>query len=278
LIPPPPALYQGYGSQQTGAQIGGVTTTVPRSQTGAQQAGFGPGSIEDNYGAGASADTSANGAPAAPPTDWADVYFGSYGLPADLRGQIEALGQKYGTSNPDVFYQSALNTIRGSDWYKATYPGFAEGVRAGLFTDESGYRQYVNALNQVYRQYQGRDVTGSEAAAALASGANPQLIANQFQGDAIAQTNANDWQYLAGNFGDAGTGQLSAGELKAGGREQAGIDTPLGQLVQKRLQVAAQRAQKIFSGTLATSSLNLGPQGLNSPGLVGRSGGVDVAS
>lgn len=210
-------------------------------------------------GGGAGGDTTAD-------IDWAQVFFGNYGLPADLIAQIEALGKKYGTTNPDVFLQAAQNLIRASDWFKTTYPGFASGVTAGLFTDETGYRGYVNQLNQVYQQYLGRAVSGDETAAALAQGATPGLIGNQFQGDAITKTNSGQWQYLTGAFDENGV--LTSAEQTAYGREQAGIDTPLGQMVQKRVQQAIGRASALFGGTLAPPSLSLGASGrLTAPSL-----------
>lgn len=210
-----------------------------------------------------------------PDVDWAQVYFGQYGLPSDIVSQIESLGKQYGTTNPDVFMQSAQNLIRGSDWFKVTYPGFSAGVTAGLFTDETGYRGYVNSLNSVYQQYLGRAVSGDETAAALAQGASPTLIGNQFQGDAIAKTNANDWNYLTGAFD---TGPLSAAEQTAGGREQAGIDTSLGQMVQKRIAQAQQRASTLFGGRLATTSLGQSAGGrLVAPSL-GTGSTPDIAS
>lgn len=231
-------------------------------------AGF--GEYESGLGGGPKTPT-----PDAPQIDWAKVYFGSYNLPGDLISQIEQLGKQYGTTNPDVFYNSALNVVRGSDWFKTTYPGFAAGVTAGMFTDETGYRSYVNQLNNVYQQYLGRHVSGDEAAAALGQGATPDLIGRQFQGDAIARTNAPEWQYLSGAFDE--TGALTAAERTAYGREQAGIDSPLGQMVQKRVQQAMGRAQSLFGGKLATTSLSLGASGrLTAPSL--GSGTPDIAA
>lgn len=271
-LPAPPLLDSRFPKMSAGAQArAGITSggAVPGA-INLGSAGFGSAEEPPGGGAGGSASTGA----ASPEVDWANVYFGQYGLPSDLINQIEALGKQYGTTNPDVFMQSAQNLIRGSDWFKATYPGFAAGVTAGLFTDETGYRGYVNALNQVYQQYTGRAVGGGEVAAALSQGASPTLIGNQFQGDTIAKTNANEWQYMTGAFD---TGQLSDAEKSALGREQAGIDTPLGQMVQKRVQLAMGRAQSLFGGRLAGSSLSIANGRLVSPSLGGGST-PDIAS
>jgi hypothetical protein len=207
--------------------------------------------------------------------DWAQVYFGSYNLPPDLVAQIEALGQQYGTTNPDVFFAQAQNLIRQSDWFQQNYPGFSSGVTAGLFTDESAYRGYVNSLNQIYQQYLGRAVSGDEVSAALAQGLSPDLIARQFQGDVIAKVQAPQWNYLSGAFADK---PVTGAERQAYGREQAGIDTPLGQMVQQRIQQATARAQALFSGTLSTPSLSLTQGRLSAPSLGPGAGNADVGA
>lgn len=217
----------------------------------------------------------AAGGGAPPSIDWADVYFGGFGLPADLKNQIMQLGQKYGTTNPDVFFQSAQNLIRQSKWFTTTFPGFQAGVRAGLFTDETGYRGYLNQLNQIYKQYAGRDVTGSEVEGALTEGVSPDLVGRRFAADAYLKANQNDIQYLTGAFDNAA---LTPEELQAYGREQAGIDTALGQQVAARLDLAKQRFQGIFQGRLATPGLQLSSNGLSAPGLLGNRQQPDVAA
>lgn len=207
--------------------------------------------------------------------DWADVYFGAFNLPADLRAKIIQLGQKYGTTNPDVFFQSAQSLIRASDWFKTTFPGFDAGQRAGIISSEADYRNYLNQLNQHYKQYAGRDVTGAEVAAALGEGVSPDIVGRRFEADAYLKANTNDIQYLAGAFD---TGQLSGGELTAYGREQAGIDSPIGQQVARRLDQAKQRFQTIFQGRLATPGLTQGASGLSAPGLSGTRTTSDVGA
>ena len=280
VAPPPPLHYTPPGAiagvrpGTPGYEDATYPTTVTTGSSAGQPApgaAPAPGASAPS-GGGSGGDT---GGDTGPPIDWAQVYFGNYGLPSDLISQIEALGKQYGTTNPDVFMQSAQNLIRGSDWFKTTYPGFAAGVTAGLYTDETGYRGYLNQLNQVYQQYLGRSVSGTETAAALAGGASPTLIANQFQGDTIANVNANQWNYVTGAFDAAGP--LTAAERTAAGREQAGIDTPLGQMVQQRLQQAQQRLQTIFGGSLANPSLSLANGRLAAPGLAaGRGTGANA--
>jgi hypothetical protein len=260
IAPPPPI---SYNDPVQSPYAPGATPLPAGSPTP-----YGPAPGPDTGGGGGSGGGGGGDATSPPPEiDWAKVYFGQYNLPADLIAQIEALGKQYGTTNPDVFYNSALNAVRGSQWFATTYPGFAAGVRAGLFADETGYRGYVNDLNSIYQQYLGRSVSGDETSAALSSGYAPSLIGRQFQGDAIARTNAPEWAYVSGAFDE--TGALTDAEKTALGREQAGVDTPLGQLVQKRVQLAMGRASALFGGTLATPSLSLTNGRLSAPSLGG---------
>lgn len=233
--------------------------------------GTGPGGTGAPDGAGGGG----GGGDGAPDIDWASVYFGSYGLPADLINQINELGKKYGTSNPDVFFQSAQNTIRGSDWFKTTYPGFFAGVKAGIFQNEQGYRDYVNNLNGVYKQYTGKVVSSGDVEAALNEGVSTDIVGRRFAGQAYVNANRNDIQYVEGAFD---TGQLSESELKAYGQEQAGIDTPLGQQLQRRLNLAQQRLKTVFSGSLATPNLSVGANGLQATSLLGNRASTDVGA
>ena len=172
------------------------------------------------------------------------------------------------------------NYLRGTTWFQNTFPGFNQGLTAGLFTDETGYRSYVNELNQSTQQYLGRAVTSNEVVTALGQGRSSQMYANYLQGAAYTQTLAPEAQYEAGAF--TAEGRLSQADLTAYGNEKAGIDTAQGQAITQRLQLANQKMQKIFQGTLATPSLTLGPQGLYSPDLQGakqgRGGTPDIGA
>ena len=219
-------------------------------------------------------------APTGPPIDWASIYWGSLGLTPDLIAQINKIFGLY--PDQSIAFQVAQNYLRGTDWYAKTFPGIAYGIRNGLFTDETGYRSYVNDLNNLYQQYNGRAVTGDEVANWLTQGRNVTYIGKAFQGNAIANTEAPDRQYEAGAF--TPEGQLSQAQLQAYGQEQAGIDTPLGQQITQRLQQAQQRMSKLFQGSLATPNFTLGPQGLYAPSIqgsresLGKGGGPDIGA
>ena len=216
-----------------------------------------------------------------PFVDWASFFWGSLGLPQDLINQIDnALA---GVTDASLALAIGTNLMRSSSWYAQTYPGINYGIRNGLFTDETGYRDYVNKLNQLYQQYYGRAVNTSEVTNYLQLGQEYSYVANLLQGQAIAQAEKPTLQYEAGAFDQQG--QLTAPELTAYGNEKAGIDTVLGQQVTNRIQLATQRMQKIFQGTIATPQLSLGPQGLYAPSLQGakntnstRSGSPDIAA
>lgn len=156
--------------------------------------------------------------------------------------------------------QRAIAYIRSTTWWAQTYPGFNDGFSKGLYQDERGYRSLLNDYNQVYHQYLGRDITGAEMAQYLAQGTNPNTVGNIFQGAAIQKANAPDWEYTTGAFDPQG--KLTAPEETAYGQELAGIDSPLGQAVMRRLQLAQKRLEAVFSGSAGSPNFGLGNTGL----------------
>ena len=206
--------------------------------------------------------------------DWYKAFFGQYNLPTDVQSQLMDILTKY-ASDPSTAQVLATQYLRSTPWYQTTFPGFSAGVSNGLFTDETGYRSYLNAVNQVYNQYLGRHVSGDEVSALLSEGASPTLVANRFQGQAYVQANSPEIQYLSGAFGN---GRLTTDQLTALGNENAGIDTAQGQIQQKMLAKAQQVLNKLQSGSLATPSLSLGNNGLTAPGLAGTKQTPDVAA
>lgn len=223
----------------------------------------------------ASADTSGGGVGGSSSefsADWYKAFFNQYNLPGNIQDQVVSLLKKY-ASDPTTAVALAQQYLRTTDWYQQTFPGFTEGVRAGLFTDETGYRGYLNAVNQNYNNYVGRHVSGDELKNLLTQGVDPNTVGKQLQGDAYVSANRNDIQYLAGNFGD---GRLSESDLQAEGRQVSGLDTAIGQKVDAALSKAKQRAASIFSGQLARAGQTLGPNGLQAPGLGGTRQTQDV--
>lgn len=215
-----------------------LTTASAPSAGAAGRAGIGVGGATDTDGFGSTspsgADTgspgyvpptsAANGDSAAAP-DWESV-LGDYGLPQNI---ITQLNQIWTTAGGDV--NSAITLaqayIRGTTWYTATYPGIQQGINAGLFTDEQGYRAYENQVDQIYQQYWGRAATLPELNARITSGQSVTQVANQFQAGAVL-----------GNISDPLKGLFTADELKAYADEQAGIDTGLGQQITQEANLA----------------------------------------
>jgi len=177
--------------------------------------------------------------------------LGIYGLPPDVAAKVNSIF----TTTTDVSQATALALayIRGTSWYDQVYPGIKEGIANGTVSNEADYRNYLNNANILSKQYLGRDISGSEIADYLKQGFNVDRIGRIFQGGAIAQTNGQDWRYVTGAFDE--NGPLSSDEQSALGQEQAGIDTALGQRVQRRLALAQQRLQGVFQGSLATTGL-----------------------
>jgi hypothetical protein len=185
------------------------------------------------------------------PTDYSSM-LGIYGLPPDVAAKV----QQIFSQATDVSQATALALayIRGTSWYAKTYPGIQEGLANGTVSNEADYRQYLNNVNILAKQYLGRDISGQELAGYLHQGFNVDRISRIFQGGAIAQTNGQDWRYATGAFDE--NGRLTGDEQAALGQEQAGIDTALGQRVQRRLALAQQRMQTVFGGSLATPGLS----------------------
>jgi hypothetical protein len=183
--------------------------------------------------------------------DWSS-YLGLYGLPADVLKEINAIFAKTPDINQAVVIAQAY--VRGTPWYGTTYPGIQEAMAKGIVRDEADYRAKMNDFNGLYRQYTNRDITGAEYADHLREGVDSTTVGRRFQGAAIADTYGQDWNYYEGNFGE---GRLTGDEQTALGRQQAGLDSPLGLKVQRRLQMAQERVQKVFSGQLAQGQLSL---------------------
>lgn len=174
-------------------------------------------------------------------------------LPPAVLSRVQAYFTNPNLSSTDAATY-ALQFIRTTPWYAQTYPGIQEGISNGLFTDETGYRAHLNQLNQLYQQYTGQSATPAQVTHSLTQGFTLGRIANGFQGNAYITANKNEIQATLGAFDQQGP--LTQPQLQALGKEQAGIDSPMGQILQRRLQLAQQRLQGAFKGTLANPSLS----------------------
>lgn len=197
------------------------------------------------------------------PTDWSSV-LGIYGMPPDIAAKV---GQIF-ADNPDVNQAIllALAYIRGTDWYKQTYPGIAAGMANGLVSNERDYRAYVNEVKQYYEQYLGRDPTADEITQYMTNGTSAAIVGKTLEGNAYAQAYKPDIEYYAGAFG---TGQLNQQQLDQYGQEKVGLGSQGGYALQNMIDQAIQRYKGAFAGNLAGPAPSLGPVGLAAPGLAG---------
>lgn len=212
------------------------------------------------------------------PTDWSSV-LGLAGLPADVMAGVTHIFSTVADTN--VAVAEALAYVRGTPWYATTFAGINTGIQHGLFSDESGYRNYRNALDQVYHQWTGAGVDATAFQAAIGEGVDPSVVNSRFQGQAWAGANQADVQYATGAFGTvsdniptqgptAGNTRFSDAQVQTLGQEQAGLGTPggVGLKLDAAYQKAQQRMQRVFQGQVGTPQLSLTGLGqLSAPGL-----------
>lgn len=147
-----------------------------------------------------------------------------------------------------------MTWIRTTDWFKTKFPGVEAGIKSGIFNPaapEDDWRRYRGNVNAFYQQYYGRDATDAEIGAHLGAGETADYVGRRFYGSAWVQANQAEVQYLTGAFGE---GELDQTELDELGKNEAGIGGALGQSLNKALQDAQQRMQRVFEGVLATGS------------------------
>jgi hypothetical protein len=247
--------------------------TPPGSPGGGPSVGS-PGSAGGEMGetgSGAQGGPGGDGTP-----DWAQVYFGTLGLPPDAIKTVDAIFAKYPT-DPQTAILLSQQFIRTTPWFANNFPGFFNGLKAGLFGDENGYRQYVNQVNNYSMQYFNRPVATGEIEAYLTAGYDPNFVGKLYDSTLIQNTQAGEFQYELGAFGEGGA--ASASELNALAGQSAGINSQIGARMAQRLQQAHTRMLGMFQGSLASPQLSLGNQGLNAPSLAGQKpGALDIPS
>jgi hypothetical protein len=245
------------------------TTTAPPLQGPAT--GWNTGSTSTSSGStgGGAAGGSTTGSSTTPPAgpDWAQTYFGSMGLPADVIQKVDDIFRQY--DDPQTAAQFALAYIRGTPWYATTYPGIKEGISKGVIGNEQDYRGYLNQVNQLAQRYLGRAISSAELGSYLTQGLSVDTIGRQYAGLADVMANYKDYRYYLGAFGDTEDQKPSTDDMRAYGEEKNGLDSALGQHVSRAMSIALQRYQKLFSGDLATPSLTLQNGRLSAPSLSG---------
>jgi hypothetical protein len=203
------------------------------------------------------APTPADKVPSPPPPP------GSLGIP-DLPPDIEAIVAQILANDPENGAARALAYIRGTDWYKVAYAGIGAGIKSGVISGEADYRSWKGQVADVFKRYYGRDATPEELVSFLAQGFTPGTVEQIGGGHAWAAANKADTEYLAGAFGE---GRLTDAELQTLGEQQVGRQSVAGAGFQTKLDQAARKMQRIFEGTLASPSFQLGGAGLSAPSL-----------
>lgn len=196
--------------------------------------------------------TSGTGGGSVGAIDWRS-WLTDWGFDADLIALLDALARKYTPEQSAAFTADALRVIRGHPWHQKMFPGYAAGFAKGLFEDEKGYRMWVNAANDSYRRYHGRDMTTAEMLEAFNSGWNENRLDLELQAGAWSNANRADLNYEMGAF-DA-DGMMSEGDIKALGQQQVGIGNALGAGLQNKVAKAQQRLKRIFEGSLAVGNV-----------------------
>lgn len=191
-------------------------------------------------------------APTTPPLDWR-AYLSNWGFEDADVNELDRIFKTY--TDPTQASAAGLAYIRGTQWYAKTFQGIGAGIKAGLFSDEAGYRAYVNDMNQVYRRFYNRDVTTQEVSDFLNNGTNPNAINQHLTGQATVQAQLPDLQYELGAFDSQG--RASDAEISAYGDQLGGLGNTIGPKLQDRLDKARQKMATIFQGTLATPSLSM---------------------
>lgn len=190
------------------------------------------------------------GTPKNPPFQW-QAYLTNWGFTQDIIDQLTKIFSQY--SDPNQAAAAALAYIRGTGWYQQTFPGIQAGESAGLFSDEQGYRSYVNDLNQLYTSYYGRQVNSAEVLGFLNAGNSAAHVGQHLSGQAQLQAELPQDQYLLGAFDENGV--PNANDLSSYGDYLGGIGNMIGPQLSQRLQKAQQKVSDIFQGTLATPSM-----------------------
>lgn len=254
---------------RAGVGVGGATSAP---DTPDNPFGGTPGYTSGGSGGGSTGGGGGSTTPDLGPTDWSSM-LGIYGLPTDVQNKVNQIFAS--TSDVNQATALAMAYIRGTNWYAQTYPGIQEGIARGVINNEADYRSYVNQLQQMNRQFYNTDITSQQIANYLKAGYSVGHVQNLFQGHAYAVANKDNLDYLLGAFGN---GQLSNNDLETFGQEKAGLDSVMGLKLQNLVQKAQQRMQNVFNGSLATPSLAIGNNGLQSPSLAGTKQSADVAA
>lgn len=245
--PTAPSVVKGFTNAELEAAIQKSYAANPDST-------FGPSREVDYSLAMGPFGPDSGGAPAEPSEmtiNWR-TWLEDWGFPSDVINTLDRMARQYTPSQNELFAKEAIMYLRGTDWHKNTFVGFAEGYKSGLFADEKGYRMYTQGANDLAQRYYGRGISTPELLDNFKAGFNLDRYGRELDAGAFVNANRNDFQYLGGAFGE---GRFSEDDLLSMGREKAGIGNALGQGLLNKVQQAQQRLARIFQGTLATGDM-----------------------
>lgn len=221
------------------------TAIIARAGTTSTTGGDGGGDGGDGGGGDKNPD------PVQPPIDWRS-YLTDWGFTGDIVNELDRIFRVY--TDPTQAGAAALAYIRGTDWYVKTFPGIQSAIAKGLFSDEQGYRSYVNQANQFYQRYFGRDATTNEIAAGMNAGHTTGQLDEHLAGQAYINANRGDIQYTLGAFDSKG--KASEEELGAYGDHLNNLDNMIGPQLQSRLDKARAKFSRIFEGQSASPAMS----------------------
>ena len=190
-------------------------------------------------------------------SNWADL-LGQFGFDAEIQDAVNKMFSQGYTIGQIIAW------IRGTNWYKITYPGISEGIAKGILRDERDYRSYVNEVNQLYRRYYDRLLTSEETRAYLTEGVTPGIVKGRLEGQAYIKANRGEIQYYAGAFGE---GRYGENELRQYGEQKAGLGSQVGARLETALELATQRFRRVFEGVNAVAGFGVSGSSLSAPSL-----------
>jgi hypothetical protein len=134
-------------------------------------------------------------------------FLNIYGLPTEVQSKVNQIFAS--TADVNQATSLAMAYIRGTPWYAQTYPGIQEGIAKGVIGNEADYRNYLNNVNGLTQQYQGRPVGSDELAGYLQNGFSVDHVSRLYAGKAYVGANRNDIQYTTGAFDSQGQGSAT---------------------------------------------------------------------
>jgi len=172
-------------------------------------------------------------------------------------GVIPTLGfSEYRTYKREV--QDSYKRVFGSDMTEVQFQADASLGHSARYLE--GFYDYKDRVRDLYSQYSSDpDATPPESFDAQAeqdffAGKDLGRVEKGLQAVAWQASFGAEAQHLAGRFGG---GELTEGELKALGEQEAGLTSGVGLGIQRRVAEASARMERIFQGQTVRGQLTL---------------------